>query len=174
MRRLTVLLLFLVACSGSTSGGGGDRADGYDTTEVEQELEGAQRQATPDLVVSDAKCPDRVDVVEDLAFECTVVVAGAVAPYTVRLTDVDAAKQTAHYEIRPAKAVIAVSKLVDFIRSQLNPGSEGSRIDCGPAKVMVLDPGGTIECSVTDRQTTQVATFRVDDLQGKVTIVAVR
>ncbi|MGH9279101.1 MAG: DUF4333 domain-containing protein [Acidimicrobiales bacterium] len=152
------------AASGSPS----TTARAADTLEVEELLVSTQKRATPDLDVRDATCPARVVVTQNAEFQCTMVVEGIVVPYKVTLLNVDNPSRTGRYDIRPAKAVILMPKVVETL-SRANPNA---RVDCGPEKVRVLEPGQTMRCVVTSGGTSRVVTFRVDDVLGTLTPVA--
>jgi Domain of unknown function (DUF4333) len=163
----------LAACSGS--GGRAKSADtpttarAVDTQEVERLLIATQKRASPDFDVRDASCPARVVVSEGATFECTVVVEGVIAPYTITLKDVNGRKKTGGYDLRPSKAILSVPKIVDFVKSSAT--DPNARVDCGPDRVKVLDPGATFDCKLTDAAGDHTVTLRVDDVSGKVTLL---
>jgi hypothetical protein len=140
-----------------------------DTEEVERLLIATQKRASPDFDVRDASCPARVVVTEGATFECTVVVEGVVAPYTITFKDVNGGDKTGGYDLRPAKAILSVPKIVDFVKSSATDPT--ARVDCGPQRVKVLDPGATFDCKLTDGAGDHTVTLRVDDVTGKVTLL---
>ena len=142
---------------------------GVDTQEIEQLLVAKQRAQSPDFDVRDPSCPARIIVAEGETFQCTVVVEGVIVPYQVTLRDVNQNSKTAGYDLRPAKAILSIPKLVEALQAN----AAGSRIDCGPDRVKVLDAGATFTCSVTTGTgPPQQVTLRVKDLQGNVEQVA--
>ncbi len=160
-------------CSGrgeAPEPGGDDPASrGVDTQEIERLLLARQRSQSPDFDVRDPSCPARIIVADGETFQCTVAVEGVVVPYQVTLRDVNENSKTAGYDLRPAKAILSIPKLVDALQGN-NPGS---RIDCGPERVKVLDPGATFECTVTTPpDPPQPVTLRVNDIGGNVSQVA--
>ncbi len=165
----------LASCSGS--GGNGDggaaapptTAKAVDTQEVERLLVTTQKRASPDFDVRDPSCPARVVVTEGASFECTVVVEGVVAPYTITFKQVNDKEKTGGYDLRPAKAILSVPKLVDFVKSSAR--DPAARVDCGPLRVKVLDPGATFECRLADTAGDHIVTLRVDDVAGRVTLL---
>jgi hypothetical protein len=144
-------------------------ARAVDTQEVERLLIATQKRASPDFDVRDASCPARVVVTEGATFQCTVVVEGVVAPYTITLKDVNGDRKTGGYDLRPAKAILSVPKIVDFVKSSAT--DPNARVDCGPQRVKVLDPGSTFDCRLTDATGDHTVTLRVDDVTGKVTLL---
>ena len=164
----TVLVL-AAGCGGSDAGEPPDTGDGaVDTQEVESLLVSTQKRASPEFDVRDPSCPARVVVQEGATFQCTVVVEGVVAPFNVTLKGVSSGSRTGQFDIRPAKAILSIPKLVDVLRSRV----PGSTVDCGPQRVRVLDVGATLECRVTGGdQPDQTITLKVDDVLGNVTQV---
>ena len=163
----------LGACSGS---GGRAEPDAtpttarvVDTQQVESLVIATQKRASPDFDVRDASCPARVVVKEGATFECTVVVEGVVAPYTVTFTDVNVKAKTGGYDLRPAKAILSVPKIVDFVKTSAT--DPAARVDCGTQRVKVLDPGATFACRLSDATGDHTVTLRVDDVSGKVTLL---
>ena len=161
----------LVACGGSGDGDGGSTTatdNAVDTQEVESLLVSTQQRASPEFDVRDPSCPARVVVEEGATFQCTVVVEGVVAPFNVTLRGVNSGSRTGQFDIRPAKAILSIPKLVDVLRARV----PGASIDCGQERVRVLDVGGTFQCRVTGGgQPDQSITLRVDDVLGNVTQV---
>lgn len=166
-------LLLLAACDSGGSGDGGsdstaatDKA--VDTQEVESLLVSTQQRASPEFDVRDPSCPARIVVEEGATFQCTVVVEGVVAPFNVTLRGVNSGSRTGQFDIRPAKAILSIPKLVDVLRTRV----PGAAIDCGGDRVRVLDVGATFQCRVSGAgQADQSITLRVDDVLGNVTQV---
>jgi len=165
------LVLLAGACGGSDDDG--DRTptatdDAVDTQEVESLLVSTQQRASPEFDVRDPSCPARIVVEEGASFRCTVVVEGAVAPFDVTLRGVSSGSRTGQFDIRPAKAILSIPKLVDLLRARV----PGATIDCGQERVRVLEVGATFECRVTGGgQPDQTITLRVEDVLGNVTQV---
>jgi len=160
------------SCSGSSGkvkGATPTTAKAVDTQEVENLLVATQKRASPDFDVRDPSCPARVVVSEGASFQCTVVVEGVVAPYTITFKQVNGAKKTGGYDLRPTKAILSVPKVVDFVKSSAT--DPNARVDCGPQRVMVLDAGATFDCRLADATGDHVVTLRVDDVSGKVTLL---
>ena len=164
---LAAALVMCAACSSpSKPADTGDSAGrGVDARDIESLLVAKQKALSPDFDVRDPSCPARIIVAEGETFQCTVVVEGVVVPYQVTLRDVNENSKTAGYDLRPAKAILSIPKLVDALQRN----SPGSRIDCGPDRVKVLDEGATFQCTVTDAQgVRQPVTLRVKDRDGNV------
>ena len=163
-------MLAASGCSGDGDGGDGGGATAsttpkvVDTREVENTLVATQKRATPDLDVRDPACPARVEVSEGATFACTIAVEGVIVPYSVTLADV---ATRIRYNIRPAKAILLLSKLADALRAQVPDAT----VDCGPERIKVLDVGATLDCRLSNRTTARTVTFRVDDVDGNVTPV---
>lgn len=172
---LAVLALASAACRESNKPATGPSTSvpdpGVDTEEVETLLVDAQRRASPDFSVGAASCPDRVTVEEGAAFRCTVVVEGLEVPYRVTLGNLNTGEQTGRFQFRPAKALLSVPRLVDFLKGAST--DPAARVDCGPDRIKVVDPGTTMECNLTDGDGSHTATLRVEDVQGRVTLVSV-
>jgi hypothetical protein len=156
----SVLFLLLASCSGAE----------VDITEVENKLVEEQEKVSPDLEVGEASCPDDVDPEEGSTFECTVDVEGVDAPYKVTITSIDEEGGSARFDFEPAKPIIDVSKVVDFIHSQVNESAGDVEVDCGSEAVIVSEVGGTIDCTISDGTTTEDVPIEVKDLEGTVAI----
>lgn len=173
MRSFLVTLGVLVAVATVAACGGSSGEDesavtttgAVDTQEVEELLVATQKRASPDFDVRDPSCPARVVIGQGTSFQCTVVVDGVIVPYQVTLAEIGGPDGAGRYELRPAKAILSIPKLVDALQRN-NPGS---RVDCGPDRVKALDVGATFDCTVTPANgTPQPVKLKVDDLQGTV------
>ena len=163
---LVPLLLAVGACSGSVSVG---TDKNYDADKVAEQVQQAQQKVTPDLDVTDATCPDDVDLKKGTDFECTVSIAGVEAPYTVTITEVG--DSSAHYDIAPAKAIISVDAAVGFLQDQADQqGLTGVTIECGDAEIIVQDPQTTFPCTLTNGGQVQDIVLLIKDLDGTVSI----
>lgn len=161
-----VAAVLLPGCSDSTDAGPPSSTipKVIDTREVENTLVATQKRATPTLDVRDPACPARVEVSEGASFSCTIAVEGVIVPYQVTLADV---ATKIRYNIRPARAILLISKLVDALRSQV----PNATVDCGPDRIKVLDVGSTLECRLSDRTGARTVMFKVDDVDGNVSPV---
>ena len=147
------------ACSSTTK---------YDADAVADSLKETQQAAVGDLELGDANCPQDAALKEGLTIECTLEVGDAVAPYTVVLTNVD--EDEANIEVAPAKAIIDVSKGVDFLRSNIDAEYADADIACGDAAVVIADPGDTIDCTVEFDGDVQNVVLVVNDLKGNISL----
>jgi hypothetical protein len=169
-----VLLAVLAGgCSDSSpqASGPSTTARQVDTREVEQLLVAAQKRASPDLNVGAASCPEQVPVTDGASFQCTVLVEGVVAPYTVTLVNVNAQNRTGRFDLRPAKAIVLVPKVAEYVKSVATDPT--ARVDCGTARVLILDTGATLDCQLTDSRGPHPVRVRVEDEHGRVSVVAV-
>jgi hypothetical protein len=163
---LWAVLALAVACD--RSGSQAERADGprlVDSKELESVLVATQRRSSPDLPVGPASCPAGVPATEAATLECTVSVDGVLVPYavTIRQTDQPGGLR---YDVRPAKAILQVSKVVEAI--QRSASSPTSTVECGPERVRVVDVGGTFDCSLTEGENTRTVRVRVETVEGNV------
>lgn len=160
------VLSVLGACSGTVTVGS---KSGYDADAVAKQVQKAQADATPDLDVTDATCPDDADVKKGASIECSVTIAGVVAPYSVTFTSVEG--DNAKFDIAPAKAIVSVAKTIAVIQEQVDAQGLGKvDIDCGDAAVIVQDPKTDFTCTLTRDGQTQDITVQLEDLDGHITI----
>lgn len=171
-RRLRGVLLCAIAgaavllsgCSFDLSFGGG----GPDLGEVEDKLVEEQKKVSPHLEVGEATCPDEVEVEEGAEFECTVEIEGVEAAYVVTLTDVNEDEERVNFHSEPARPIIDVSAVTEFLRGNLNEQSQDAEVDCGDEAVVVTDVGATIDCTVSDERGSETVSLVVKNLQGDV------
>jgi Domain of unknown function (DUF4333) len=165
------LLVSLAACG---DGGGRSAAPARDglvgTADVERLLVSTQKRKSPELRVGRASCPDQVRLVNGTRFTCTVQIEGTRAPYAVTLRDVDAARATGRFALRPAKPIIDVTRIVALIRSRLQPTARAATVRCGAARVRVVEVGASIACTITLGEAVQKVSAVVKDLQGTVVV----
>ncbi len=161
---LVPVLAAFGACQASVSTG-----SGYDADAIAKQVQEAQEKAAPGLDVTDATCPDDADVKKGASIECTVVVAGVEAPYTVTFTSVDG--DDAKFDIVPTKAIVSVDEVVASIQDQVTgQGLTNVTVDCGAAAVVVQDPQTSFTCTLTHGDQTQPVTVEIKDLDGNVHI----
>ncbi|MFN2609150.1 MAG: DUF4333 domain-containing protein [Acidimicrobiales bacterium] len=152
--------------SGASSGPSNSRPGDpvLDTSAVKQALVAKQRQATPDLAVTEARCPPTVALRKGVTFGCSVVVEDLPAPYTVTLTSVDTAAKTAQYDLKPTELVLSTAKVLDAARAQAKAGDQ---LDCGTGNARLATVGTIVECAATNAAGSRSITFRVADPTGK-------
>ena len=156
-------------------------------TDIERKIVAAQQSSAPDLKVGNATCPKALAVPTSKlpvgTFQCTVIVDGTVAPYEVILSNTGGFQKGGTYRIAPAKAIIDTAKIVAFVSASLDDADRASAtIACGKKRVVVLDPGKTISCTIVRRPvaaagasstvntTPQTLVFLVKDRDGKVAL----
>lgn len=169
--RLRVLTIGLaLACLAlSACGGDGDSEAGgaVDLSELEDKLIEMQEEKSPNLSVEGASCPDGVELTQGSTFECIVTIEGVGAPYKVTLTDDNPEAESGSFNIEPAKAIIDVSLVIDFIAGQV---PEGAEVSCGEEKVIVSEVGGTFECEVSAGGPVERVEMLVKDIEGTVVV----
>jgi hypothetical protein len=158
--------LLFAACSASISIGGGG---GPDLGDLEAKLVDLQEEKSPDLSVEGAHCPEDTELEKGATFECTVTIEGVEAPYTITMTEDDPDADVGSFHVEASKAIIDVSLVKDFIKSQVTGATGEVEVDCGPEKVIVSDVGGIIDCTVSDDNGTQDVQMVVKDKEGTVT-----
>lgn len=124
------------------------------------------REQVADVEVGNVACPEGVEVAEGATFQCTAEVAGSQLPVTVTLSQVTDGNYT--YELKPAKALIDIDKVVTEIRSRLPAQAAAARVDCGTPRVRVAEVGGTIPCTISLGSKRQAVRTVVDNLDGTV------
>jgi hypothetical protein len=166
-----VLAVLLAACGGGEdrkATAAGDRQVG--TADVERLLVNTQKRRSPGLRVGTASCPDQVRLANGTRFTCTVQIEGTQAPYAVTLRDVDAAKATGRFALAPAKPIIDVARVVQLIRSELQPTARAATVRCGAPRVRVVEVGAAIACTITLGDAVQRVLAVVKDLEGTVVV----
>lgn len=155
-------VLLLAGCSAEVTIGGGTVDENRTADAVGNYL----REAVPDVQVGSVTCPEDVKVAEGASFECTAEVAGSQVPVTVTLSHVQDGDYT--YELKLAKALIDIDKVITEIRSRLPAQAAGARVDCGAPSVRVAEVGGTIPCTISLGSKRQAVRTVVDNLDGTV------
>jgi hypothetical protein len=164
---MAVALILLMACGGgSDAGDSGGGNNVTDLSQLETKLVELQKEKSPDLNVEGAECPPEVDLEQGSSFECTVTIEGVAAPYSVTLTEDDPEAEAGSFHVEPAKAIIDVSIVTEFISSQAG----GGEAECGSEKVIVSDVGGTFDCTVSIGGQTQDVEMIVKDIDGTVAV----
>ena len=177
-----VLALGGAGCGGGDGDGGDESAATTTTTgrttttrpavtdDLEQGLVDEQTKRTPDLRVGGAACPNGAPTTEGSSVECVVEVEGVGVPYLVTLVALttEAGGSSGRYEFKAAKPIVVTSEVVAKISQELEKqGLRGRTVDCGPARLQVLDVGATFECTVSDGRRLRV---EVKDAQGALAI----
>lgn len=135
---------------------------------IEAKVTAVQREASPGLPVGAARCerltraPVGVSVLR-----CTVPVADATVPYRARLTMSKTGAAT--FSVAATRVPIDTRVLAGFVRDVLEPEARAeAAIDCGPRRVVVVDPGDVVSCTARLAGERQRFRFTVTDLQGSV------
>ena len=156
-----------VVCAVALAGCG---SNSYDAGTVEKYVRKSQEGKVRGLALGEATCPKDVKLKEGVAFQCTLQIGGEAAPFSVRLTNVDADKVTINVE--PAKALIATSAVAGLVRGSLRPRFRNqAKISCGDKQLLVVNPGTRIGCIVTIGGVQRQAVLRVENKQGRVVLV---
>ncbi|MGH9223181.1 MAG: DUF4333 domain-containing protein [Acidimicrobiales bacterium] len=158
------MAVLLAACGGDAGGA----ARVVDREQVEGLLVQRQRERNPRLKVESASCPDGVAARQGESFDCSVVVEGVEAPFTVTIAEV--LGQQVRYDLRARVAIVDVALLVDFVRSRLEQQWRTAQIDCGEGKVSLVDVGGALDCTVSNGSTTRHIQAVVEDREGTINL----
>jgi hypothetical protein len=154
---------------------GAPKAGAYDIkSDVEKRIVDIQQQAAPELAVGKATCPDELRTSSAKiplgTYSCSVNIAGVSAPYNVIVKE-GGFLNSGVFQITPAKAIVSVAKIVDFIKTSLDPAEvDKAKVSCGKAKVIVGDPGTQIPCTITNNADVQNLVFVVRNVNGLVTL----
>lgn len=157
-------LLALAACGGESDGSEGGSGDPL--AALEERLVQEQEAEAPNLAVGGASCPADASLEAGSTFECTVTIEGVEAPYAVTVEE-GSTEDDISFHFEPAKAIIDVSLVIEFIAGR---AGEGAEAECGPDKVIVADVDDTFECSVLVAGQTEIVEMIVQDLDGTVAI----
>jgi hypothetical protein len=155
----------LAGCSADVTIGGG-RVDSDRTADAVGKY---LHDAVPDVQVGSVTCPKDVKVTEGARFQCTAELAGSQLPVTVTLSHVKDGDYT--YELKPAKALIDIDKVITEIQSRLPAQARAATVNCGTPRVRVLEVGGTIPCTISLGSKRQAVRTVVDNLDGTVHFV---
>lgn len=148
-----------------------------DVEGIEARLIDQMKRQSPDFTVGSAQCPEGPpEGAVGATAICTVQVEGVDVPFTVTLlADNPEIQGGAHnYSVDLARPMVDIDDLVTSIRTsaaaQLEVAPTRLTIDCGAAKVRVLDIGGTIPCTVVNGATTRRLVATVTDSNGSVSV----
>ena len=142
--------------------------------EIENKIVQVQQGAAPKLKVGPASCPAKLagahKKVPIGTYTCTVRIEGVSAPYTVVVKEGGFLKGGI-YSIAPAKAIIDLTKVVGFVRENLDESEASTaKVVCGTGVVLVVEPNTTIVCTVTVPTRTDSYTFVVKDVNGTIAL----
>ncbi|MFN2503417.1 MAG: DUF4333 domain-containing protein [Acidimicrobiales bacterium] len=168
VRRPWVLALAALLTLGACGDGSSSAGPRVDTEEVEGILLQRQKERYPSLKFGQATCPNGILARSGETFECSVTVEGQPARFRVTIAEV--VGERARYEFRPVRAVVDVLTVTVFLKSRLEEAWRMATVDCGPAKVRVLDVGGVIECTASNGTAIRHIQAVVEDRDGTVTL----
>ncbi|WP_262323603.1 DUF4333 domain-containing protein [Acidiferrimicrobium sp. IK] len=117
-----------------------------------------------DLPAPAVSCPTRVSGRPGSHFDCTTAVAGSAITVTGTVSD-----SSGRFSITLNRAVIDAKKAGKALAAQLHAeGAVAPMVDCGPDRVRVVAPGGTITCTATSGGVTQTVTGVASGTSGEV------
>ena len=161
----------------ATCGGGedrkataaGDRQVG--TANVERLLVSTQKRRSPGLRLGTASCPDQVRLANGTNF-LHLHRPDRGHPGPLRGHPARRRRGQGHRPLRPgpAKPIIDVARVVQLIRSELQPTARAATVRCGAARVRVVEVGAAIACTITLGDAVQRVRAAVKDLEGTVVV----
>jgi hypothetical protein len=166
-----VLAVLLAACGGGEdrkATAAGDRQVG--TADVERLLVNTQKRRSPGLRVGTASWPRPGPAGQRDQVRLHRPDRGHPGPLRGHLRDVDAAKATGRFALAPAKPIIDVARVVQLIRSELQPTARTATVRCGAPRVRVVEIGAAIACTITLGDAVQRVRAVVKDLEGTVVV----
>jgi hypothetical protein len=162
-RRTTSVLGTLLALS--LLSGCGDEP-GLDTAAVEAYLVQSQEKTFGDLEVGAASCPDQT-LKDGMTLPCTLAVADAEVPFSVRLRDVHAAE--VRVDVALDAVVLLAEEIEKFVVSTLPKDFASAQVAC-EHDVIVADVGDSVECLLSSGTQTKPVALTVEDEDGHVSI----
>jgi hypothetical protein len=162
-RRAAYVLGPLLACT-LLSGCGDD--PGLDTAAVEAYLVQSQEKTFEGLEVGEASCPDET-LKDGMTLPCTLGVADADVPYSVRLRDVHASE--VQVDVALDAVVLLAEEIQRFVVSTLPKDFSSAQVAC-EHDVIVADVGDSVDCTVSMGAQTTPVSLTVEDEEGHVSI----
>ncbi|MCW2853847.1 MAG: hypothetical protein JWM84_3511 [Nocardioides sp.] len=160
--------LVVLALSACTADEG--TAGRYDADEVAGQVADAQREVAPDFDVERGSCPEGVELEEGTSFDCTVMVGGAEATYTVTVESVsDGAAELAFTSEQAVMSAAGASDLVE--EDAHDRGYEEAAASCGETEVLVGEPGDVLTCTVAADGEQYEVDVEILDLDGAIQLV---
>lgn len=162
---VAVPALALPGCGGGSSTSTATAsAPQVDRQQIQSLISSRVHDRTPALAIGAVTCPQGIQALQGVNFQCTVLVEGEPVGYQVTVTRV--AGDQASYDIQALQTVVDVGSVVSFVRGLLDDQWRSAVIDCGKAKARVVAVGTTIDCTVFNGRTTRYIQVTVDDKDG--------
>ncbi len=144
-------------------------------TEIQNKIMSVQAEAARGLKVEKARCPDALAVPKSKlkvgTYQCTVLIDGVEAPYTVTIEKGGFLKGGA-YRLEATKTILDLRTIAAFVREDLEPDvRETAKVSCGAKRVALVDKGDTVTCKVTGGGAVTSVSFKVVDKNGTVAII---
>ena len=160
---LVALSVALGACSASVSVGGSNTLD---TAKLKKAIRTEVDDKLP-IRIGQVTCPEDVKVDEGDIFSCEVAIDDDSLEIEVEQTD-----DEGNVDFRAVEAVIDVDQATEFVEGFASD-QLGTSIsaNCGETRVLILEPGQTFQCNVTDGTKMGTATVTVKDVDGNVSAV---
>ena len=152
----------LSACSGSISVG---NARALDSTKLEKAIRKEVEAKLP-IRIGTVSCPNEVKIAEGDVFACLVEIDNQQLEIEVTQTDDDG-----NVDFEAVEAVLDVGQATDFVEDYATKqAGRATSANCGESRVLILEPGRTFMCNVTDGTNTGTATVTVKDVDGNVSV----
>ncbi|WP_193614387.1 DUF4333 domain-containing protein [Nocardioides lijunqiniae] len=160
-----LVVLTLSACSADDG-----TAERYDADEVAGQVADAQREVAPQFDVERGSCPEGEELAQGASFDCTVVVGGAEATYTVTVESVSDGE--AELAFTSDEAVMSAAGATDLVEEDAEDrGYDEANASCGETEVLVGEPGDVITCTVAADGEQYDVDVEILDLDGAIQLV---
>ncbi len=164
-QQIAALLLsaaVLGACSGSVSIGSSDTLD---TAKLEKAIRKEVDDKLP-IRIGAVTCPDDIKIDEGEIFSCQVVIDDQELEIEVEQTD-----DAGNVDFHAVEAVLDIDQASEFVENYATDqlGTAASA-NCGEGRVLILEPGRTFQCNVSDGNDVTTATVTVKDVDGNVSV----
>jgi hypothetical protein len=168
--RAAAALACLVALALNACSADDGTARRYDAGEVAGQVADAQKEVAPRFDVERGSCPEGMELEEGTSFDCTVVVGGAEATYTVTVESVsDGEADLAFTSEQAVMATAGANELVE--EDARDRGYEEAAASCGDTQVIVGEPGDVFTCTVAADGEQYEVDVEVLDLDGTIQLV---
>jgi hypothetical protein len=141
---------------------------GWDPTAVESFLQTSEAGSFAGLDVGPAHCPAHHALTDTVTVRCTLAVADAEVPYSVRVGH--AREKKVDVSARLDSVVLRGTDIQAFVRSTLPKDSrEATDVDCGHVLV-VAQVGDQLDCTLASGAQTAPLSLTVEDAEGHLTL----